>query len=75
MADETNTEGATSNSFTAVPTTFTIDGFEPRKHRWNRWIQHMEGSFKVFGVGEDLQEQYVLHYIGMEAYNYIMRQN
>jgi len=29
----------------------------------------MEGSFQVFGIGEDLQVQYLLHYIGMEAYD------
>lgn len=71
MANRTTddtTENVTENiSFTAVQATFTIEGFDPKRHRWNRWIQRMEDSFKLFNINEDLKVQYLLHYNGMEA--------
>lgn len=62
MGDETNANIATNN-------TFTIDGSDLKIHRWNQQIQCMEWSFKVFCINEELQVQYLLHYIGMQTYN------
>jgi len=54
MGEEASTIENTNNTFTAVQATFTIDGFDPKRRCWNRWIQCMEGSFQVFGISEDL---------------------
>lgn len=45
MIDKTENVPKINNSFIAVHATFIIDGFDPEKHLWNRWIQCMEGSF------------------------------
>jgi len=46
-----------------------IDNFDPAKQTWKRWLQRLQGSFKVFKITTDEEKVvYLLHYIGVEAF-------
>ncbi|XP_018395972.1 PREDICTED: uncharacterized protein K02A2.6-like, partial [Cyphomyrmex costatus] len=46
-----------------------IEKFDPATQTWKRWLQRLEGFFKVFKItsGEE-KVVYLLHYIGVEAF-------
>jgi len=46
-----------------------IENFDPAKQTWKRWLQRLQGSFKVFKITVDEEKVvYLLHYIGVEAF-------
>lgn len=58
------------NRVTAYTTsTFTIETYDPRQHKWSRWVKRLEVAFTVFEVPDKLKLHYLLHYMGSDAYN------
>ncbi|XP_029671420.1 uncharacterized protein LOC115240424 [Formica exsecta] len=55
-----------SPSVAKVQNVMQIEDFDPT---WKRWLQCLEGSFKVFKItARDEKVAYLLHYIGVEAF-------
>ncbi|KAK9692907.1 hypothetical protein QE152_g34812 [Popillia japonica] len=60
---------ATSESVGMVfSTSFNIEPYEPTVN-FIRWLQRLEGAFKVFKVPEPEYTAYLLHYIGAKAFD------
>lgn len=53
---------------TKVQNVMQIENFDPTTQTWKRWLQRLEGSFKVFKTVEEEKVAYLLHYIGVEAF-------
>jgi len=52
-----------------VQNVMQIENFDPTTQTWKRWLQRLEGSFKVFKItAEEEKVAYLLHYIGVEAF-------
>ncbi|XP_071580116.1 uncharacterized protein [Temnothorax nylanderi] len=52
-----------------VQNVMQIETFDPNAHTWKRWLQRLEGSFKVFKItAVEEKVAYLLHYIGIEAF-------
>ena len=52
-----------------VVTNFNIEPFHVTKCNWNRWVKRLEGAFVIFDTKEEQKLQFLLHYMGPEAYD------
>ncbi|XP_076397932.1 uncharacterized protein LOC143266214 [Megachile rotundata] len=52
-----------------VPSTFTIEPFDPADMPWTRWLQRLEGAFRIFKIQEEDKVPYMLHYLGAKTFN------
>lgn len=58
-----------SSSSTKVQNVMQMEMFDPSTQSWKRWLQRLEGSFRVFKITADEEKvAYLLHYIGTEAF-------
>lgn len=53
----------------AIQGTFSIEAFEPSTMNWTRWLQRLEGAFKIFGIKNEARVPYLLHYVGATAFD------
>jgi len=53
----------------AVTNTLQVDTFDPGRQPLGRWLQRLEGAFRVFQIeGEADRTAYLLHFVGVEAF-------
>ncbi|XP_071580296.1 uncharacterized protein [Temnothorax nylanderi] len=52
-----------------IPSTFTIEPFDPAVIAWTRWMKRLEGAFAIFEVPAERKVPYLLHYVGPTAFN------
>lgn len=51
------------------PSAIKVDYFDPRQQTFQRWLQRLEGAFRVFKIREEAEKvAYLLHYLGVEAF-------
>ncbi|XP_029164216.1 uncharacterized protein LOC114935532 [Nylanderia fulva] len=49
--------------------TINVDFFDPKQQTFRRWLQRLEGAFRVFKIqGEQEKVAYLLHFLGVEAF-------
>lgn len=64
--------GTTTGQVTGLITgqnAFHVDLFEPKQQTFQRWLQRLEGAFRVFRIQEGQEKvAYLLHFIGVEAF-------
>lgn len=48
---------------------FQMEIFDKRLFKWDTWISRLERSFLIYGINESMKLTYLLHYIGIEAYD------
>ncbi|CAH1375878.1 unnamed protein product, partial [Tenebrio molitor] len=51
-------------------TSFNIEPFSPNTN-WFRWVQRLEGAFKLFNISVDQYASFLLHYMGVIAFDII----
>ena len=68
MPDDLITTPTTSTPIT-IHTSFNIEPFDEAKNNWCRWLKRLEGAFKIFKIQGDEKLQYLLHYMGPDAYD------
>ena len=62
--------GAQQNStVTVVKQAFQMEVFDKRVFKIESWITRLERAFLIFGIERQLWLTYLLHYIGIEAYD------
>lgn len=52
----------------AVQSTFSIEPYNPVTANWTRWLQRLEGAFKIFEIKDEARVPYLLHYVGAAAF-------
>lgn len=50
---------------------FSIEPFDKNICSWERWVERLEGAFKVFGTVDVMRVHLLLHYVGQSTYNTI----
>lgn len=66
---------AASPGSVIVQNTLQIEMFDPDRQPWKRWVQRMEGAFRVFYIDDDTDKvAYLLHYIGVAAFGILCDQ-
>jgi len=46
-----------------------VDYFDPKQQTFRRWLQRLEGAFRVFKIQDEAEKvAYLLHYLGVEAF-------
>lgn len=49
--------------------TINVDFFDPKQQAFRRWLQRLEGAFRVFKIQEEQEKvAYLLHFLGVEAF-------
>lgn len=54
----------------AITSPLQVDVFDPGRQPLNRWLQRLQGAFRVFQITEDATDKvaYLLHFVGVEAF-------
>lgn len=69
MAEGGNAENKMAISPATIPTTFAIEPFDPTVTKWSRWLERMEGAFKISQITEGNKLTFLLHYLGPTIYD------
>lgn len=62
------TQSTTMSESTRFQGTFSIEPFDVTATNWDRWLQRLEGAFKIFNIQEDVRIPYLLHYVGSASF-------
>lgn len=58
-----------------VQNSLQIEMFDSDRQPWKRWVQRLEGAFRVFHITEETEKvAYLLHYIGVNAFGILCDQ-
>jgi len=53
----------------AIANPLQVDTFDPERQPLGRWLQRLEGTFRVFQIQEETDRvAYLLHFVGVEAF-------
>jgi len=47
-----------------VPSTFTVEPFDPTVTNLSRWLLRLEAAFRIFSIKDESRVPYLLHYVG-----------
>ncbi|XP_055590407.1 uncharacterized protein LOC129742525 [Uranotaenia lowii] len=60
---------AGTSSAAAVPASFTFEPFNAATSKFDRWLERLEISFRIFKVQDNDRRDYLLHYMGAATYD------
>ncbi|XP_058827474.1 uncharacterized protein LOC131687411 [Topomyia yanbarensis] len=52
-----------------LPTAFTFEPFNPSTSKFDRWLQRLEVSFRIYRIDQEDKRDYLLHYMGSATYD------
>ncbi|RLU25193.1 hypothetical protein DMN91_003285 [Ooceraea biroi] len=66
---ESPVQGTSTGTRIAIENPLQVEVFEPSRQPLIRWLQRLEGAFRVFQIREDPDKvAYLLHFMGVEAF-------
>ncbi|XP_055614238.1 uncharacterized protein K02A2.6-like [Uranotaenia lowii] len=62
-------EKASTSSVPAVPAAFVFEPFNAATSNFDRWVERLQISFRIFKVQQEDRRDYLLHYMGSATYD------